>query len=282
MRTVHDVEALRAALADRGPIALVPTMGNLHDGHMAIMTEARSHAPTVVASIFVNRLQFGANEDFDRYPRTMDEDRDRLEAALVDVLFAPDETVLYPAPQRYLVDPPDIQHDLEGRVRPGHFRGVATVVLKLLHMVQPNIALFGKKDYQQLIVLRDMVSQLALPVAVVPAETVRAHDGLALSSRNRYLSAPQRAEAPRLHAVLSTVRDHLANGDRNLRKLESWGEYELAAHGWSPDYVAIRRQADLEPPEADDVDVVVLGAARLGTTRLIDNVEMVPPPVLTR
>jgi len=274
--TVHDGASLRATLAGRGRVAFVPTMGNLHDGHMAIMTEARTHAPTVVASIFVNRLQFGANEDFDRYPRTMADDQARLTAAGVEVLFAPDETVLYPQPQRYLVDPPDIQHDLEGRVRPGHFRGVATVVLKLLNLVQPDVALFGKKDYQQLIVLRDMVAQLSLAVAVVPAETVRASDGLALSSRNRYLSDDERAEAPRLHEVLTAVRRHLEGGDRNLRKLEAWGEYELAAHGWTPDYVAVRRQADLEPPRSPDDPVVILGAARIGATRLIDSVEVDP------
>ncbi len=274
MRTVHDGSALRAALADASRIAFVPTMGNLHDGHMAIMAEARTHAPTVVASIFVNRLQFGANEDFDRYPRTMADDQDLLAAAGVDVLFAPDETMLYPEPQRYLVDPPDIQHELEGRVRPGHFRGVATVVLKLLHMVRPDVALFGKKDYQQLIVLRDMVAQLALAVIVVPTETVRAADGLALSSRNRFLSDDERAEAPRLQQVLATVRGHLEEGDRNLRKLEAWGEYELAAHGWTPDYVAVRRRIDLEPPQSSDDALVVLGAARLGSTRLIDNLEV--------
>jgi pantoate--beta-alanine ligase len=270
----HDLAALRAALGPSEPIAFVPTMGNLHDGHIAIMHHAREHAPTVVASIFVNRLQFGANEDFDRYPRTMLDDQARLEDAGVDVLFAPDETVLYPEPQRYLVDPPDIQHELEGRVRPGHFRGVATVVLKLLHLVRPDVVLFGKKDYQQLIVLRDMVAQLSLPVAVVPTETVRADDGLALSSRNRYLTSGERAEAPRLHAVLATVRGELEAGESNIRKLEAWAEYELAAHGWEPDYVAVRRQSDLEPPRGPDDDLVVLAAARLGTTRLIDNLEV--------
>ena len=274
MDTVQSVAEVRTALAGHGRVALVPTMGNLHDGHIAIMTQARQYAPTVVASVFVNRLQFGANEDFDQYPRTLAEDQTRLIAAGVDLLFAPDEATLYPSPQRYLVDPPDIQHDLEGRVRPGHFRGVATVVLKLLNIVRPDVALFGKKDYQQLLVLRDMVSQLALPVEVVPVETVRAADGLALSSRNRYLSPEQRAEAPRLHAVLQHVCDSLAQGDRNLRKLECWGEYELAAHGWTPDYVAIRRQADLQAPGSDDRRLVVLGAARLGATRLIDNVEL--------
>lgn len=274
METVHTVAEMRAALVNRGRVALVPTMGNLHDGHIAIMTHARDHAPTVVASIFVNRLQFGANEDFDDYPRTLADDQAHLVTAGVDLLFAPDEATLYPTPQRYLVEPPDIQHDLEGRVRPGHFRGVATVVLKLLNIVQPAVALFGKKDYQQLLVLRDMVEQVALPVEVVPVETVRADDGLALSSRNRYLSPEQRAEAPRLHRVLRQVCDSLSNGDRNHRKLECWGEYELAAHGWTPDYVAIRRQADLGPPLSSDRQLVVLGAARLGSTRLIDNVEL--------
>lgn len=274
METVHSIADMRAALAGRGRVAFVPTMGNLHDGHIAIMEQARDYAPTVVASIFVNRLQFGANEDFDLYPRTLDDDQARLVTAGVDLLFAPNEATLYPTPQRYLVDPPDIQHELEGRVRTGHFRGVATVVLKLLNVVRPDVALFGKKDYQQLIVLRDMVEQLALPVRVVPVETVRADDGLALSSRNRYLNAEQRAEAPRLHRVLTEVCESLCRGDRNLRKLEIGGEYELAAHGWTPDYVAIRRQGDLEPPAGTDRQLVVLGAARLGATRLIDNVEL--------
>jgi pantoate--beta-alanine ligase len=277
VRTIADIAGLRAALAGHGSIAFVPTMGNLHDGHIEIMHRARDHGSTVVASIFVNRLQFGANEDFDRYPRTLADDQERLVAAGVDVLFVPDETVMYPEPQRYLVDPPDIQHDLEGRVRPGHFRGVATVVLKLLNMVQPQAILLGKKDYQQLLVLREMVEQLALPVTVVPVDTVRAADGLALSSRNRYLDAAQRAEAPRLNRVLLAVHDAVAAGATAVDRLETDATDELAAHGWEPDYVAVRRQSDLGRPGTGDRALVVLGAARLGTTRLIDNIEVVRP-----
>lgn len=274
MRTVSDIAPLRAALGACRSIAFVPTMGNLHDGHITIMDQAHEHADTVVASIFVNRLQFGADEDFDRYPRTLADDQARLEAAGVDVLFTPDERVMYPEPQRYLVDPPDIQHDLEGRVRPGHFRGVATVVLKLLNMVGPQTVLLGKKDYQQLLVLREMVEQLALPVQVVPVETVRADDGLALSSRNRYLSEPERAEAPRLNAVLRAVHHAIERGDTGYAQLEHHAEQTLATHDWTPDYVAVRRQSDLARPEPGDRALVVLGAARLGATRLIDNVEV--------
>lgn len=274
MRTIADISTLRASLASHHSIAFVPTMGNLHDGHITIMNRAHDHGATVVASIFVNRLQFGANEDFDKYPRTLADDQARLVEAGVDILFIPDESVMYPQPQRYLVDPPDIQHDLEGRVRPGHFRGVATVVLKLLNMVAPQAVLLGKKDYQQLLVLREMVEQLALPVEVVPVETVRADDGLALSSRNRYLSEAERAEAPRLNEVLRAVHDEIASGERDYAALEERAEKALTTHGWAPDYVAIRRQSDLSRPQTDDHALVVLGAAKLGSTRLIDNIEI--------
>ncbi|MDT3669706.1 MAG: pantoate--beta-alanine ligase [Aromatoleum sp.] len=269
------IESLRAARASAGRVALVPTMGNLHEGHITLMRQAAAHADSIVASIFVNRLQFGPRDDFDRYPRTLKADCERLEAAGVAHLFAPDETAMYPQPQHYFVEPAPAQVSiLEGEFRPGHFRGVATVVLKLLNIVQPDVALFGKKDYQQLMVLSNMVRQLAIPVEVLPGETVRAPDGLALSSRNGYLSAEERAEAPRLHRELSRIRDAVRLGDHDFLKLETEAIAELAAHGWHPDYIAVRRRSDLQPPVHADDPLVVLAAAKLGQTRLIDNIEV--------
>ncbi len=270
------IESLRAARAAAGKVAFVPTMGNLHEGHITLMRQAGERADAVIASIFVNRLQFGPREDFDKYPRTLAADCERLEAAGVAHLFAPDETVMYPTPQQYHVDPaPAHVSILEGEFRAGHFRGVATVVLKLLNIVQPDIALFGKKDYQQLMVLSNMVREFALPVEVLPGETVRAPDGLALSSRNGYLSAAERAEAPRLYRQLTAIRDAVLAGDRDFLKLETMAVAELAAHGWRPDYVTVRRRADLQPPaHGDAAPLVVLAAAKLGTTRLIDNLEI--------
>lgn len=264
----------RAALRNSGRIVFVPTMGNLHDGHISLMRQARAHGDTVVASIFVNRLQFGPHEDFDKYPRTFAADCDKLRAAGVAHLFAPTEADLYPEPQQYLVDPPDIQNLLEGEFRPGHFRGVATVVLKLFNIVQPQVAILGKKDYQQLMILRNMTRQLALPVEIVGGETVRAEDGLALSSRNAYLTPAERAEAPRLHRVLEGIRAAIRGGDREFARLERDAADELDRNGWKTDYVAVRRQADLQAPSGGDEALVVLGASRLGQPRLIDNVEI--------
>ena len=276
MQTHHTIAGLRAALAGAGRVAFVPTMGNLHDGHIALMREARQRADVVVASIFVNRLQFGPSEDFDKYPRTFIEDSARLEAAGVVFLFAPDEKEMYPSPQRYHVEPnPAHVNILEGAVRPGHFGGVATVVLKLFNVVQPDVALFGKKDYQQLMVLRNMVRELALPIEIIAGETIRADDGLALSSRNGYLSPAERAEAPRLNRQLVWIQERIAAGQRDFLRLETEAVAELAAHGWHPDYVTVRRRSDLQTPSSDGKDaLVVLGAARLGTTRLIDNLEI--------
>ncbi len=275
MQIHHTIDSLRAARAKAGKVALVPTMGNLHEGHITLMRDAGRHADSVIASIFVNRLQFGPNDDFDRYPRTLAADCEKLEAAGVAHLFAPDETVMYPEPQRYHVDPAPAQISvLEGEFRPGHFRGVATVVLKLLNMVQPDIALFGKKDYQQLMVLSNMVRELALPVEVYPGETVRADDGLALSSRNGYLSADERARAPLLYRLLCRIRDAVRAGDHDVLTLETDAMRELEENGWEPDYVAVRRRADLQPPMHMDDELVVLAAARLGRTRLIDNLEI--------
>ena len=265
---------LRAALKNRGRIVFVPTMGNLHAGHISLMQQARGLGDTVVASIFVNRLQFGPNEDFDQYPRTFQDDCARLVAAGVDVLFAPDESELYPEPQEYQLEPPDIQNQLEGEFRPGHFRGVATVVLKLFNIVQPQVAVFGKKDYQQLMLLRNMTRQLALPIDIVGGETVRADDGLALSSRNGYLTPAERAEAPRLSRVLAKISADIKAGERDFLSLEKAARDELDSHGWCCNYIAIRRQSDLKMPLADEKNLVVLAAARLGKPRLLDNLEI--------
>ncbi|MBL8374977.1 pantoate--beta-alanine ligase [Accumulibacter sp.] len=276
MQIHSSIRDLRSALRQHQRIAFVPTMGNLHAGHIALMYEARTHGATVVASIFVNRLQFGPNDDFDRYPRTFQADCEQLAAAGVDLLFAPTEAELYPEPQQYHVEPPGIQHQLDGEFRPGHFRGVATVVLKLFNIVQPQVAIFGKKDYQQLMVLRNMTRQLALPIDIVGGETIRADDGLALSSRNAYLSASERAEAPRLHRLLQRISTAVRAGERDFTRLEREATDELDRNGWKTDYVAVRRQSDLQVPlDAAEQSLVVLAASRLGTARLIDNVEIV-------
>ncbi len=283
MRIISDIQDLRAQMSGQNRVAFVPTMGNLHAGHLSLMKIAAVHGDPVVASIFVNRLQFGPNEDFDKYPRTMQSDVDKLEAEHVYVLFAPSEKDLYPEPQEYRVLPPTQLGDiLEGEFRPGFFQGVCTVVLKLFSCVQPRVAVFGKKDYQQLMIIRSMCRQLALPVEIIAAETVRDVDGLALSSRNQYLSVEDRAEAPRLYRVLNQVRDAIqadvAHAANNLHALEEKAVAELTEHGWKPDYVAVRRQHDLLKPTPEQVRVgeplVILAAARLGTTRLIDNLEI--------
>lgn len=279
MQIHHSIASLRAARAQAGKVALVPTMGNLHEGHITLMRQAGDHADSVIASIFVNRLQFGVGEDFDRYPRTLAADCEKLAAAGVKHVFAPDEAEMYPQPQHYHVDPaPAHVSVLEGECRPGHFRGVCTVVLKLLNIVQPDYALFGKKDYQQLMVLSNMVRELALPIEVIAGDTVRAQDGLALSSRNGYLSADERARAPLLYRLLSELRTAVRAGEQDFNRLEAEAMAQLQAAGWDAEYVAVRRRLDLQPPtardEALDEALVVLAAARLGQTRLIDNLEI--------
>jgi pantoate--beta-alanine ligase len=274
MDILRSVAELRTRLQREPNNVFVPTMGNLHDGHIQLINMARPRAACVVVSIFVNRLQFGPREDFDRYPRTFETDCAKLQQAGVDVVFVPDEREIYPEPQTFLIEPSNLQNILEGAFRPGHFRGVATVVLKLFNMVSPRAAIFGKKDYQQYVVLRDMVGQLALPIEIIPAETVRAPDGLALSSRNAYLSAEERREAPRLYQTLCRVREEIVSGARDLQRLESDAVAEFARRGWQPDYVAVRRQQDLQLPRTGDTALVVLAAARLGKTRLIDNIEI--------
>ncbi|MFM9968120.1 MAG: pantoate--beta-alanine ligase [Burkholderiales bacterium] len=255
-------------------IAFVPTMGNLHEGHLTLARAARAHGDCVVASIFVNRLQFAPHEDFDRYPRTFDQDKKGLEVSGVEVLFAPDEHALYPEPQSFYVQPPAMADDLEGHFRPGFFRGVATVVAKLFNLVQPDSALFGKKDYQQLMVISSMVRQLALPINIVPGETVRASDGLALSSRNGYLTSSQREQAPELYKALSHIAKELRAGRCDFAALESAISQNLVEKQWQVDYVAVRKQSDLQSPSLNDKALVILAAAKLGTTRLIDNLEI--------
>ena len=273
---IHDtIASLRTARNATHRAALVPTMGNLHEGHIALMMQARQHADTVIATIFVNRLQFRPGEDFEKYPRTFQADCDKLAAAGVDHLFAPTEAEMYPEPQGYHIHPPAAQADiLDGEFRPGHFIGVATVVMKLFQIAQPQVALFGKKDYQQLMVLRNMVRELNLPIEIIAGDTIRAADGLALSSRNGYLSEKERAEAPKLFETLTKVIEKIRSGNRDFPQLERDCVDFLRSRNWVPDYVAIRKKSDLQLPTAHESGLVVLAAARLGSTRLIDNLEV--------
>ena len=282
MKVVHTVAALRHLLSAAASRVLVPTMGNLHDGHLDLMRHARAHAPgsCVIASIFVNRLQFAPHEDFDTYPRTLERDCALLAEQGCDVVFAPSEKELYPEPQGFKVQPPaELADILEGHFRPGFFTGVATVVHKLFNIVQPDVALFGKKDYQQLMVIRRMVQQMALPIDIVGVETRRADDGLALSSRNGYLSEAERAEAVQLSlalkALASSVKVGVLRGSIDVPALEAQAMERLRQRGWEPDYMTVRRQHDLSPVTGPTANpLVVLGAARLGKTRLIDNLEV--------
>lgn len=279
MKIISSIDELRDQLRGQLRTAFVPTMGNLHEGHLSLMRLARRHGDPVVASIFVNRLQFGPNEDFDKYPRTFQEDVAKLEKEGVYVLFAPTEKDLYPEPQEYRVRPPEgLGNTLEGEFRPGFFEGVCTVVTKLFSCVQPRVAVFGKKDYQQLMIVRNMARQFALPTEIIGAETFRAEDGLALSSRNGYLSSDERAEAPVLYQHLNTVADTIRGGERDIEAVEARAMAALAGRGWKPDYVSVRKRIDLQAPEAADLErgepLVVLAAAKLGATRLIDNLEI--------
>jgi pantoate--beta-alanine ligase len=268
-RTIADLRELLAAF--RRP-AFVPTMGNLHEGHLALVRRAKPLGDVSVASIFVNRLQFLPHEDFDTYPRTFEADCEKLRAAGCDVLFAPDEKELYPQPQTYTVHPPgEIADILEGYFRPGFFVGVSTVVMKLFACVQPRVAVFGKKDYQQLMVIRRMVQQFALPIEIVGAETERAPDGLALSSRNGYLTPNEREEAVQLSIALRRMGEQVLAG-ASINTVEQQAMETLLRRGWKPDYMTVRRRADLHPAALGE-PMVVLGAAKLGSTRLIDNIE---------
>ena len=278
MQLIHSIPELRRTLARQTQPVFVPTMGNLHEGHLSLVREAKRWGGPVVASIFVNRLQFLPHEDFDRYPRTLARDVELLTGAGCNFVFAPDETELYPEPQIYKIAPPPAIADiLEGEFRPGFFTGVCTVVMKLFQCVQPNVAVFGQKDYQQLKVLTEMSRQFALPVEVVGAPTVRADDGLALSSRNGYLGEAERAEAIALPQALGNLADRARETGTTLAALEKEAMEALRARGWAPDYLTLRRRSDLLPPTEEQrlghEPLVALGAARLGATRLIDNIE---------
>ncbi|MCP3719989.1 MULTISPECIES: pantoate--beta-alanine ligase [unclassified Paraburkholderia] len=278
MKLIRSVEELRAQLRGQNRTAFVPTMGNLHEGHLSLIRLARQHGDPVITSIFVNPLQFGPGEDFERYPRTLEADLEKLQKENVYVVFAPTERDLYPQPQEYRVQPPGGLGDmLEGEFRPGFFQGVCTVVMKLLLCAQPRVAVFGKKDYQQLMIVREMCKQFAMPTDVVAGETIRDIDGLALSSRNRFLTPEQRVEATTLHRLLNSVREDILSGRQDIQRIERSVFSTLVDRGWKPDYISVRKQADLRSPmESDVVDrkLVVLAAARLGSTRLIDNLEI--------
>jgi len=277
MQVIHTIAELRQALAAQPRRAFVPTMGNLHEGHLDLVRQGRAAVGSdalVVASIFVNRLQFAPHEDFDRYPRTLARDAELLQGAGCDIVFAPDERELYPEPQGYKVHPPaELADILEGHFRPGFFIGVCTVVAKLFNIVQPSLALFGKKDYQQLMVLRRMVAQMALPIEIRAGETTRSPEGLALSSRNGYLSEAEKAEALRLSRTLRELIARWQAGERDLAALEAEAMQALRHAGWQPDYLTLRCQHDLSPAREGQA-LVALGAAKLGTTRLIDNLEL--------
>ncbi len=272
MRVIHTIAELRTALGGRRDINFVPTMGNLHAGHLSLVRTARQRG-LVVASIFVNQLQFLPHEDFAQYPRTLARDCELLADGGCEIVFAPSSEEMYPEPQTFKVLPPaELADILEGHVRPGFFIGVATVVTKLFNIVQPSAAVFGKKDYQQLLVVINMVRQLALPIDIVPVETVREASGLALSSRNGYLSDGEREEARHLHAVLRSASAAIESGDADFARIEHTAVDTLRKRGWQPDYVAIRNRSNLGAPLPRQ-PVVVLAAARLGATRLIDNIE---------
>lgn len=274
MEIITDISALRLCLKHKSAIAFVPTMGNLHEGHLSLVRLAQQKADCVVASIFVNRLQFAPTEDFDQYPRTLADDYKSLENQGVNVVFAPDEKDIYPVLQEFLLEPPLLANELEGEFRPGFFRGVMTVILKLFNIVQPQVAVFGKKDYQQLQFVREMVRQLNLPLEIIAGETMRAPDGLALSSRNRYLSVEERAEAVHLYRALSNIKQEVEAGNRNFQQSCKNAQESLASYGWRVDYIALRQRDTLASAGEGASDLVALAAAWLGRTRLIDNLEI--------
>ena len=279
MQVIHTAAELRAALAGQAGTAFVPTMGNLHAGHISLVERAKQAGQPVVASIFVNPLQFGAGEDFERYPRTLAADCEKLATAGCDLVFAPDVAEMYPVQQTFTIQPPDSQaNDLCGAFRPGHFGGVATVVLKLFNLVQPRLAVFGKKDFQQLFIIRELVRQFNLPIDIVGVNTLREADGLAMSSRNGYLDASERIQATLLQRELAAVRTSVESGERDFAGLSATACRHLKMAGWRVDYVELRNAENLQPPTPDSKQLVVLGAAWLGKTRLIDNLDF-PLPI---
>jgi pantoate--beta-alanine ligase len=278
MIVVETIDSLREQIGDwrrtGDHIALVPTMGNLHEGHLSLVSLAREHAERIVVSIFVNPTQFGDGEDFDNYPRTLELDKRRLKQLRTDLLFVPDVETMYPfgVDSATSVTVPVLTVDFCGAFRPGHFDGVTTVVSRLFSIVQPDVAVFGQKDFQQQLVIRRLAEDLSLPIKIVSGPTVREADGLALSSRNRYLSEEERAQAPTLYAVLQDMASGIQSGKRNYAELEHDAMTVLRDAGFDPEYVAIRRAENLEPPDRDNDEIVVLAAVRLGAARLIDNV----------
>jgi len=278
MQVLHTAAELRAALADETRTAFVPTMGNLHAGHISLVEQARQYGQPVIASIFVNPLQFGAGEDFERYPRTLAADCEKLATAGCDFVFAPDVAEVYPVPQTFTVQPPDsLANDLCGAFRPGHFSGVATVVLKLFNLVQPRVAVFGKKDFQQLRVIQELVKQFNLPIDIVAGDTLRDPDGLAMSSRNAYLGTSERIQAPLLQHELAAIVAAVQAGERDFQALAANAARRLKMAGWRVDYVELRDATTLQAPTPDSARLVVLGAAWLGNTRLIDNLDFANP-----
>ena len=274
MEIITDIPSLRLRLKSEHYVVFVPTMGNLHEGHLSLIQIAKQKSGCLVSSIFVNRLQFGQTSDFDQYPRTLKEDLKFLEKNGVDVVFAPTEEDIYPVHQEFIIEPPPLANILEGEFRPGFFSGVATLVLKLFNLVQPQLAIFGKKDYQQLCIMREMTRQLNLSIEIGEGETVRASDGLALSSRNRFLNKEERAEAVYLFQVLSKIKLEIETGNKNFKKLQNDARETLISRGWDVDYIALRECNTLAPAQVNNGALVVLGAAKLGETRLIDNLEI--------
>lgn len=275
MEIVTDITTLRTILRNKKSITFVPTMGNLHDGHLSLILKARQQqTDCIVVSIFVNYLQFLPNEDFEQYPRTLEEDCKRLKNYGVNIVFAPNEKTLYPEPQETLLTPPPIANELEGKFRPGFFCGVATVVLKLFNIIQPQIAIFGSKDFQQLHIVKKMVKQLNLPINILSGETIRLQNGLALSSRNQYLNEVQLEEATRLYQTLNEIKQFVEKGNKDFKSLQENAINILTKFGWRVDYIELRQKDDLSNPTLNDTDLVVLGAAWLNKTRLIDNLEI--------
>ena len=275
MKIIHTIKELREWRNSVQDVAFVPTMGNLHNGHLSLVAHAKQAAKHVVVSVFVNRIQFGEGEDFDQYPRTLEQDAEKLAKLDVDVLFAPDERELYPnGVQNYFVEPPALQNELCGAFRPNHFRGVTTVVSKLFHVVEPNVACFGKKDYQQLTIIRGMVADLNMNIRIIGVPIERDADGLALSSRNQYLSTDERAAAVFLYQQLQHIAQQLRSGSRDFTVLEQAATQTLTQHNWRVDYVSIRDAGSLNTAQTQDTKLVILAAAHLGKTRLIDNIEV--------
>ena len=274
MQLIHSVSELRSILKTQASIAFVPTMGNLHAGHIHLVEIAKQHAQCVVVSIFVNPLQFGPNEDLASYPRTLEADCEKLKRVGADIVFAPSAAEMYPQPQSMTITPPPIAEELCGASRPGHFAGVATVVMKLFNIVQPQIAVFGKKDFQQLFIIKELVKQFNLPINIIAGETVREQTGLAMSSRNGYLSEKERASASQLNSALQRIVEAIKNGNYDFNQLENEACLQLTKNGWVVDYISVRAVATLNPATETDQQLVVLGAATLGKTRLIDNVEI--------